>query len=78
MLMGGGTLFILLSVFMPQSDSVKINGEIITRSDPRFAHAELMFRVVFGGMGLVFAIVGYFIFRFIRKRKSQISNGQTH
>jgi hypothetical protein len=74
MLIGGGILFVLLSVFMPQSDSVKINGEIITRSDPRFAHAELMFRFIFGGMGLVFAIVGYLIFRYIRKRRK---NNQT-
>src|SRR5258707_14197229 len=75
MLIGGGTIFFLLGLFTPKSDSIKINGEIITKSDPRFAHNELMFRVIFGGMGLLFAVVGYFIFHFIRKRKSQISNG---
>jgi hypothetical protein len=71
MLMGFGVLFFLLDIFLPASlvNSVKINGEIIAKSDPRFDHAFFIFRIVFVGMGLVFAIVGYFIFRYIRKRR---------
>ena len=76
MLMGFGVLFFLLGVFLPESlvNSVKINGEIIAKSDPRFDHAFFIFRIVFVGMGLAFAIVGYFVFRYIRKRRK---NNQT-
>jgi hypothetical protein len=70
MLTGGGVLFFLLGIFLPASlvNSIKINGEVIAKSDPRFDHAFFIFRIVFVGMGVIFAIVGYFIFRYIRKR----------
>jgi hypothetical protein len=64
-----GTLGFISGVFIPQFGSITINGETITKSDPRFAHEELMFRVGFSGIGLLFAISGYFIFRYIRKRR---------
>lgn len=71
MLMGGGVLFFISGVFLPASlvNGIKINGEIIAKSDPRFDHAFFIFRIIFVGMGLLFAVVGYAVFRFIRKRK---------
>jgi hypothetical protein len=66
-----GPIFFLLGVFMPQSDKITVNGEVISKSDPRFAHDEMMFRVFFAGMGLLALLGGYFWFRFLRKRKNE-------
>lgn len=65
-----GVFIFLLSLFLPSSliDQIKVNGEIISNSDPRFSKEILNFRFEFGGMGLLFAIVGYFVFRSVRKR----------
>jgi|GEM_PF-4910013 hypothetical protein len=66
-----GTFAVLLSIFLPASsmNSIKINEEIIKQSDPGFAHAQLMWRVIFGSIGLLFATIGSFGFYFIRKRR---------
>jgi hypothetical protein len=66
-----GTLLFLMSLFLPQSliNSIKINGQIVNKSDPRFTHEILTFRIIAGCMGLLFAGIGYSVFRFINKRK---------
>jgi hypothetical protein len=70
-----GTLAVLLSIFLPASsmNSIKYNEEILKQSDPGFAHAQFLCRVIFGGIGLLFTIIGYLGFYFIRKRRSKDS-----
>jgi hypothetical protein len=70
-LMSLGTLAILLSIFLSPSfmDSITINGQKFTKLNPRFATEVLKFRIELGCMGLLFAVIGFFIFRYICKRK---------
>jgi hypothetical protein len=72
-----GILFFLLSIFLPSSliDSIKVNGETITNCDPRFAKDILQFRFEFGGIGLFFAGVSYFILR-KRRKNNQVQKSE--
>jgi len=63
-----GPIFILLGVFMSPPDRITINGVVIPPSDPRYAHDELMSRILFCSIGLFASVGGYLWFRFMRKR----------
>jgi len=57
-----GILFLLLSIFLPQSSitSITVNGETITQSNPVFVKELFQFRIEGAAMGFFFAVVGYF------------------
>jgi len=65
-----GPIFFFFGVFMSPPDRITVNGVVIPPSDPRYAHDELMSRILFCCMGLVASVGGYFWFRFLRKRRN--------
>jgi hypothetical protein len=65
-----GPMFFLLGVFMSPPDRIVVNGLVIPPSDPRYAHDELISRILFCSIGLLASVGGYFWFRFLRRRKN--------
>jgi hypothetical protein len=54
------TLMICMAVFLTPDniDHVRVNGELIKKTDPRFPHAVMVGRLVAGFIGLFFVAFG--------------------
>jgi hypothetical protein len=71
---GGAVLFFVELFGIGVSDKITVNGEIITKLDPRFTKVQLEWRIIGAAAGLFFIILGYIIFRFFRKQTTNQTN----